>query len=66
MAYFVLIPFPLSLSFPLQQTLLGASGVLHSALGGKFYFKSVNVVVPSSWRESKCDEVIRAPKGDLP
>ena len=64
MAYFVLIPFPLSLSFPLQQTLLGASGVLHSALGGKFYFKSVNVVVPSSWHESKCDEVIRRARSD--
>ena len=50
----------------MQHTLLGASGVLHSALDGKVYIKSVNVVVPSSWRESKCSEAIRPPKGDTP
>ena len=43
-----------------------ASHFLHSALDGQVYLKSVSVVVPSSWRDGRCQTVIRAPKGDLP
>ncbi len=53
--------------------LTDASRVLHNALDGKVYLKSVNVIVPSSWRESKCDSgaggsalSISLPKGDRP
>ena len=43
-----------------------ASNVLHKALNEKVFLKSISVVVPSSWRDSQCNTVIRTPKGETP
>ena len=55
--------------------LSGASEVLYNALGGKVFLKSVNVAIPSSWRDAKCapgsgaapgGQRIGLPKGETP
>ncbi len=43
-----------------------SSSVLHSALDGRVYFKSYTIVIPSSWRDAKCESVIRSPKAGVP
>ena len=39
---------------------------LHKALDEKVFFKGITIVVPSTWRDGKCQEVIRPPKNDIP
>jgi hypothetical protein len=46
-----------------QRLLSAASSLLRSSIA-PFYLRSVNVIVPSSWRESKCEAIIRQPNGD--
>ena len=43
-----------------------ASTILYNALDQKAFFKSVTIVVPSSWRDSKCQSIIRSPRGGTP
>ena len=43
-----------------------SSHVLNRALKNSLHFKTVTIVVPSTWRDSKCKTVIRTPKGDTP
>ena len=40
-----------------------SSHALFEALGGRVYIKSVSVVVPSTWRDGKCQRVINTPRG---
>jgi len=35
-------------------------------LDGKVYFKSYTIVIPSSWRDAKCESVIRPPRAGVP
>ena len=53
------------LSF-LQALLKDSSHVLLKALDQRAYFKSVIIVVPSSWRDSKCQTIIRPPSKGTP
>ena len=46
-----------------QALLRDASNVLYTALDQRAFFKSVTIVVPSSWRDSKCQTIIRPPRG---
>ncbi len=49
------------------QTLLrDSSYALHAALDGRVYFKSYTVVIPSSWRDAKCETVVRPPRAGVP
>ena len=50
----------------MQALLKDSSHVLHKALDQKAYFKSVIIVVPSSWRDSKCQTIIRPPREGTP
>lgn len=54
------------MGFSLQLLLRDASKVLYSALDQRAFFKSVTIVVPSSWRDSKCQTIIRPPRGGTP
>ena len=45
-----------------QIMLSDASRTLSSALDGKAYYKQVTVVVPSSWRNTKCNQEIHFPR----
>ena len=50
-----------------MQTLLrDSSYALHSALDGKVYLKSYTIVIPSSWRDAKCETVVRPPRAGVP
>ena len=49
-----------------QALLRDASNVLYTALDQRAFFKSVTIVVPSSWRDSKCQTIIRPPRGGTP
>ena len=49
-----------------QALLRDASNVLYTALDSRAFFKSVTIVVPSSWRDSKCQTIIRPPRGGTP
>jgi calcium-activated chloride channel regulator 4 len=40
--------------------------VLHEATDRRVFFKSATVVIPSSWRDGKCQTVIREPNSDTP
>ena len=42
-----------------------ASRVLYDALEEKVFFKEVIVVVPRSWRDSRCQNQIQTPRGAL-
>ena len=42
--------------------LSGASRTLSTALDGKAYYKQVTVVVPTSWRDIKCNQEIHTPR----
>ena len=46
----------------LQIMLSGASRTLSTALDGKAYYKQVTVVVPTSWRDIKCNQEIHTPR----
>ena len=35
-------------------------------MDGKVYFKSYTIVIPSSWRDAKCESVIRPPRAGVP
>ena len=50
----------------LQALLKDTSHALHKALDQRAYFKSVIIVVPSSWRDSKCQTIIRPPREGTP
>ena len=50
----------------LQALLREASKGLYQALDERAFFKSVTIVVPSSWRDAKCQSIIRPPKGGTP
>lgn len=50
----------------LQKLLVESSHTLYDALDGRVYFKSVSLVIPSTWRDGKCQRVIRPPRGDTP
>ena len=50
----------------LQALLKDSSHVLLKALDQRAYFKSVIIVVPSSWRDSKCQTIIRPPSKGTP
>merc|ERR1719510_928848 len=50
----------------LKVLLRDASKVLYHALDQKAFFKSLTIVVPSSWRDAKCQTIIRPPKGGTP
>ena len=39
-----------------------ASRTLSTALNGKAYYKQVTVVVPTSWRNTKCNQEIHTPR----
>ena len=43
-----------------------SSYALHTALDGKVYFKSYTIVIPSSWRDAKCETVVRPPRAGVP
>ena len=43
-----------------------SSVVLHKSLNENVFFKSVTIVVPSTWRDGKCQEMIRPPQDDVP
>ncbi len=43
-----------------------SSKVLYNALDQEAFFKSVTIVVPSTWRDGKCQTIIRPPKGGTP
>ena len=43
-----------------------SSQKLHAALKKSAYFKSVTIVVPSIWRDSKCQNIIRFPWRNVP
>ena len=59
--------FYLTFIFVSFQTLMReASNVLYTALDSRAFFKSVTIVVPSSWRDSKCQTIIRPPRGGTP
>ena len=40
--------------------------MLYEATEHRAFFKSATVVIPSSWRDGKCQTVIREPNGDTP
>ena len=40
-----------------------ASRVLYNALDEKVYFKEVIMVVPKTWRDSRCQIQIQTPRG---
>ena len=53
--------------FILFQILLrDSSKKLYEALNERAFFKSVSIVVPSSWQNGKCQTIIRPPKGGTP
>ena len=43
-----------------------SSHALFEAIGGRVYIKSVSIVVPSTWRDGKCQRVINSPRVDTP
>ena len=45
-----------------QIMLSDASRTLSTALNGKAYYKQVTVVVPTSWRNTKCNQEIHTPR----
>ena len=45
-----------------QIMLSDASRTLSTALNGKAYYKQVTVVVPTSWRNTKCNQEIHLPR----
>lgn len=47
----------------LQVMLTDASRVLFIALDGKLFYKEVTVVVPQTWRDSRCKTQILTPRG---
>lgn len=51
--------------FQFQVMLTDASRVLYNALDDKVFFKEVIVVVPQSWRDSRCQTQIQTPRGAL-
>jgi hypothetical protein len=50
----------------LQVLFRESSQTLYNALDQEAFFKSVTIVVPSSWRDGKCQTIIRPPKGGTP
>ena len=55
-----------SFCFQLQSLVREASHVLYKALDNKAFFKSATIVVPSTWKDSKCQTIIRPPRGGTP
>ena len=53
-------------SFSFQSLFRQSSAVLHKALNENVFFKSITIVVPSTWRDGKCQEMIRPPKDNVP
>ena len=52
--------------FFLQILFRDSSKRLYEALDQRVFFKTVSIVVPSSWRDGKCQTIIRPPKGGTP
>ena len=50
--------------FLLQTLITEASAVLHTALGGRAYFKQATLVVPAHWDDSKCGLRVSEPGPD--
>ena len=51
--------------FLFQLMFNDASRVLYDALEEKVFFKEVIVVVPRTWRDSRCQIQIQTPRGAL-
>ena len=64
--FFSLLLSPSLFSFSFQKLLEDSSFTLHEALNQKPFLKSVSVVIPKSWRDGKCQTVVRPPKGETP
>ena len=53
-----------SFIYHFQRLLKDSSDVLYTALDQRAFFKAVTIVVPSSWRDSQCQTIIRPPNKD--
>ena len=49
-----------------QKLLKDSSDLLYTALNKKAFLKAVTIVVPSTWRDSKCQRIIHSPREDTP